>query len=829
MKQWRERKNQIYIPPMNTGTPDTQKRQYPGYMDSSVTTQRNKVLERTHNPELPKMKYPDNTIGNILQPLDEIAGYKVRPGFYRMQGAHIAVNGVSFTITSHGATSCTLLLYHPYETEPYAQLTYPESYHIGDIYSMLVFGLEIEEFEYAFRLDGPYDPQKGLLFDKENVLLDPYAVAVTGQRQWGEKPEGGKDFVYHARVVNNDFDWGRVTALNHPLEDLVIYETHVRGYTKDESSGVRERGTYEGLRKKIPYLKDLGINAVELMPIFEFDEMENARVVDGVQLYNYWGYNTVCFFAPNTGYTYHVEHHHEGQELKRLIYDLKKNGIEVILDVVFNHTAEGNEMGPCFSFKGIDNNIYYMLTPDAQYYNFSGCGNVMNCNHPIVRNFIEECLRHWVLEYRVDGFRFDLASILGRDQHGVPMENPPVLETLAHDPTLANVKLIAEAWDAGGLYQVGSFPSWNRWSEWNGRYRDDMRRFLKGDGGMAGAAIERITGSRDIYNPESRGHAASVNFLTCHDGFTLYDLYSYNTKHNEKNGWNNTDGDNNGNSWNCGAEGDTDDPEILALRRRLIKNAFAALLCSRGPAMFFAGDEFCNTQFGNNNAYCQDNIISWLDWNRLKEFQEIHDFARFMIKFRKKHPILRKHMKPAACGLPEISIHNGYPYNSNVEHSTHMIGIMFAGRNLKNSGDDIIFYCMNAYWEPQVMQLPEPGAGMRWKVVLDTNQTYEDGKDFAANVERLAECAFRVAARSTLLLIAEEVEMEEPALAAQEQLTEQSATTPTTEEESGTASAAPDSPGSGVTLTAQEQPAPNTDRRSQEVVGQTAERMDPIG
>ena len=351
-------------------------------------------------------------------------------------------------------------------------------------------------------------------------------------------------------------------------------------------------------------------------------------------------------------------------------------------------------MGPCFSFKGIDNNVYYMLTPDAHYYNFSGCGNVMNCNHPVVRSFIIDCLRHWAIEYRVDGFRFDLASILGRDQNGAPMANPPILESLAFDPVLGKMKLIAEAWDAGGLYQVGSFPSWNRWAEWNGRYRDDMRSFLKGDDGMAGNAITRITGSRDLYSPESRGHKASVNFLTCHDGFTLYDLYSYNEKHNEKNGWNNTDGDNNGHSWNCGAEGETDDPNVNGLRRRLIKNAFAALLCSRGPAMFFAGDEFCNTQFGNNNAYCQDNIISWLDWSRLEEFKEIHDFVRHMIQFRKEHPILRKMTKPSSCQFPEISVHNGTPFNASTDYKTKLIGIMYAGRNEEDTEDDIVFYCI---------------------------------------------------------------------------------------------------------------------------------------
>ena len=561
-----------------------------------------------------------------------------------MYGACVASNGVSFTINSHGATRCTLLLFKPQAPKPYARIPFPDSYRIGDTYSMLVFDIKPDEFEYAFSFDGPYEPAKGLLFNEENVLLDPYSRAVTGQRKWGEKPEGGKDFEYRARVVKSSFDWGNIKQLEQPFEDLVIYETHVRGYTKDKSSGVSAPGTFAGLKDKIPYLKDLGINAVELMPIFEFDEMESARVVDGVQLYNYWGYNTVSFFAPNTSYAFNEEHNHEGDELKSLIKALKENGIEVILDVVFNHTAEGNEMGPCFSFKGIDNNVYYMLTPDAHYYNFSGCGNVMNCNHPVVRSFIIDCLRHWAIEYRVDGFRFDLASILGRDQNGAPMANPPILESLAFDPVLGKMKLIAEAWDAGGLYQVGSFPSWNRWAEWNGRYRDDMRSFLKGDDGMAGNAITRITGSRDLYSPESRGHKASVNFLTCHDGFTLYDLYSYNEKHNEKNGWNNTDGDNNGHSWNCGAEGETDDPNVNGLRRRLIKNAFAALLCSRGPAMFFAGDEFCNTQFGNNNAYCQDNIISWLDWSRLEEFKEIHDFVRHMIQFRKEHPLSLIHI-----------------------------------------------------------------------------------------------------------------------------------------------------------------------------------------
>lgn len=705
--------------------------------------------------ERSKEEKHEDVVNTGLLPLDVVEGFKIRPGFFRMYGACVASNGVSFTINSHGATRCTLLLFKPQASKPYARIPFPDSYRIGDTYSMLVFDIKPDEFEYAFSFDGPYEPAKGLLFNEENVLLDPYSRAVTGQRKWGEKPEGGKDFEYRARVVKSSFDWGNIKQLEQPFEDLVIYETHVRGYTKDKSSGVSAPGTFAGLKDKIPYLKDLGINAVELMPIFEFDEMESARVVDGVQLYNYWGYNTVSFFAPNTSYAFNEEHNHEGDELKSLIKALKENGIAVILDVVFNHTAEGNEMGPCFSFKGIDNNVYYMLTPDAHYYNFSGCGNVMNCNHPVVRNFIIDCLRHWAIEYRVDGFRFDLASILGRDQNGAPMANPPILESLAFDPVLGKMKLIAEAWDAGGLYQVGSFPSWNRWAEWNGRYRDDMRSFLKGDDGMAGNAITRITGSRDLYSPESRGHKASVNFLTCHDGFTLYDLYSYNEKHNEKNGWNNTDGDNNGHSWNCGAEGETDDPNVNGLRRRLIKNAFAALLCSRGPAMFFAGDEFCNTQFGNNNAYCQDNIISWLDWSRLEEFKEIHDFVRHMIQFRKEHPILRKMTKPSSCQFPEISVHNGTPFNASTDYKTKLIGIMYAGRNEEDTEDDIVFYCMNAYWEPLVMQLPVLPNGKHWHVDTNTNAEYFDGEDFTAKTELLGVNTIRVPARTTIILVAE--------------------------------------------------------------------------
>ena len=514
--------------------------------------------------------------------------------------------------------------------------------------------------------------------------------------------------------------WGVFKQPLIPMEDLIIYELHVRGFTMMDGSITTVPGTFAALLEKLPYLKELGVNAVELMPIFEFDEVKDRREYKGKELLDYWGYNSVSFFAPNTSYSAGVEYNREGNELKQLIKIFNENGIEVILDVVFNHTAEGNENGPFFSFKGIDNNIYYMLTPDGFYYNYSGCGNTLNCNHPIVQQMILECLRYWVTTYRVNGFRFDLASILGRNEDGTPMSKPPLLQSLAFDPILGNVKLIAEAWDAGGLYQVGSFPSWSRFAEWNGKYRDDLRSFLKGDEGMVGAAAARITGSLDLYNPEVRGRNASVNFLTCHDGFTLYDLYSYNQKHNEENGWDNTDGANDNRSWNCGVEGETTDEEILKLRRRLVRNACAVLLASRGTPMFFAGDEFCNTQYGNNNSYCQDNEISWLDWSRKEQFAEIFEFFKFMIAFRKEHTVIRKRTQSCSVNFPEISLHGLHPWNIDYHWSSRVVGVMFAGRSEDLLQNDIVYLAVNAYWEEQTFELPLLPAGMRWRVAVDT-------------------------------------------------------------------------------------------------------------
>lgn len=650
-----------------------------------------------------------------MVPMDKISGFEVRPGMYEVNGATAIPCGVNFTVHSFHATSCELLLFRRMEDEPYAIIPFPENYKIGKVYSMIVFGLNIEDFEYAYRLDGPYDMKKGLMFNKNNYLLDIYAKAVSGQRIWGVRNKDGVS--YKARVVKEDFDWMDSNQLLIPMEDLIIYEMHVRGFTQHGSSRVEYPGTFLGLQEKIGYLKDLGVNAVELMPIFEFDETKDYREVDGKNLLDYWGYNTVSFFAPNTSYTAKAEYNHEGTELKELIMELHNNGIECFLDVVFNHTAEGNEMGSCFSFKGFDNNIYYMLTPDGHYYNFSGCGNTLNCNHPIVQQMILECLRYWTTVYHIDGFRFDLATILGRNEDGSPMNNPPLLKSLAFDPILGNVKLIAEAWDAGGLYQVGSFPAWNRWSEWNGRYRDEMRDYLKGDYNLSGLAAKRITGSKDLYDPQYRGNNASVNFITCHDGFTLWDLYSYNWKHNEANGWNNTDGSDDNRSWNCGIEGETENEEVLALRKKLVKNAAAVLMMSRGTPMFLAGDEFCNTQYGNNNAYCQDNEISWLNWDLLEKNKDVYEFFRYMIHLRKEHDVIRKDTGCCSLGFPEIQVIEG-------DNNCKVLRIIYAGRSRNNTRDDVVCLAVNVFWEEQEFYLPSLMYGMGWYVAVDTGNRY---------------------------------------------------------------------------------------------------------
>ena len=691
---------------------------------------------------------------NQMVPLDTLAGFKVRPGFYDVNGATALSDGVCFTIHSQGATSCELLLFRPDEDEPFAVLKYPDNYRIGNVFSMIVYDLDVSTFHYAFRMDGPYDKKKGLLFDKNKHLLDPYAKAVVGQSEWG-KPSNHR---YRARVVRNNFDWGTTKPSITPMEDLVIYEMHVRGFTKSPTSNTTHPGTFDAIMEKIPYLKELGVNAVELMPIFEFDEMRDNRVAYGNVLMDYWGYNTVSFFAPNASYASDVEGNLVGLELKKLIKALKDNGIEVILDVVFNHTAEGDDKGPFFSFKGIDNNVYYMLDPEGKYYNFSGCGNTVNCNHPIVQQMIVDCLRYWVTTYRVDGFRFDLASILGRNEKGAPMDAPPLLQRLAFDPVLRDCKLIAEAWDAGGLYQVGRFPSWKRWSEWNGKYRDDMRDFLKGGYWKAPEAAKRIAGSTDLYNPFERGTNASINFITCHDGFTLNDLYSYNTKHNEANGWNNTDGTDDNRSWNCGIEGETDDEFILKLRYRMMRNAFAVLLCSRGTPMFLSGDEFCDTRNGNNNPYCLDSPVSWLDWSLLDKHRDMFEFVKYMIAFRHKHTVIRKDIAQASCGFPHLSQHGMRPWDDNFTTESKVVCTMFAGHDSATDKDDIVYLAVNPYWSSVFITLPTLPKEFTWHLAVDTADYMNEKFIYDEADMKMVGREYWLGARSVVVLVAKEIE-----------------------------------------------------------------------
>lgn len=662
-------------------------------------------------------------------PTHEKDGIKYRIGKVLPYGASIVPNGVNFSIFSKYATSCELVLFRKREKEPYAVIPFPDEFRIGDVFSMIVFDIDFENVEYGYRMDGKFSPDEGFWFNKEKYLLDPYAKSVSGRNVWGEEIDEENKFQHRGKIMFDDFDWDGDKPLEKPMEELIIYETHLRSFTKDKSSRIKHRGTFAGLGEKIPYLKNLGINCIELLPIFEFDELENARTIDGKKLLNYWGYSTVNFFAPKAGYAATGKYGMEADELKNLIKKLHVAGIEVILDVVFNHTAEGNEKGPYISYRGIDNKTYYLLTPDGKYYNFSGCGNTLNCNNSIVRNFILDCLRYWVSEYHIDGFRFDLASILSRDEFGAPMKNPPLLETLANDAILSKSKLIAEAWDAGGLYQVGNFPSWGRWAEWNGKYRDTVRKFLKGDS-VALEFMKRMEGSEDLYN--ARTSNASINFITCHDGFTLYDLVSYNEKHNKDNGENNNDGTNDNNSWNCGFEGETNDVSINELRKKQIKNAITILLMSRGIPMILCGDEFCNTQFGNNNAYCQDNEISWLNWDNLKVYDDIYNYFKAMIQFRKSHPVLKNcnyDMINNSTGYPELSWHSEKPWSFNVSNDNLSLALMYVEdkEKYKVEEDTFIYMAINMHWEMHVYELPVIPEDKKWYIFCNTSCEY--GKD----------------------------------------------------------------------------------------------------
>ncbi len=665
-----------------------------------------------------------------IHPTHNYGEYKLRCGKPFPFGATIVPSGINFSIFSSHATSCTLVLFKKQAEAPMAEIPFPEEFRIGNVYCMVVFDLDYENIEYGYRMNGPNNFHEGQWFDKSKILMDPYAKIIGGRDVWGVTPDWNNIYHHRARIAFDDFDWQNDRPLEIPPEDMIIYEMHVRSFTRHPSSGVKEnhQGTFAGLRDKIAYLKELGVNAVELMPIYEFDEFENSRPnpETGETLYNYWGYSTVGFFAPKAGYAATGKLGMQVDELKNLVKELHKNGIEVILDVVFNHTAEGNENGPYISFRGIDNKTYYMLTPEGYYYNFSGCGNTLNCNNPIVRNIVLDCLRYWASEYHIDGFRFDLASILGRDPWSAPLANPPLLETLAFDPILAKCKLIAEAWDAGGLYQVGSFPAFGRWAEWNGKYRDGIRKFLKGDG-TVGDMAQRLQGSPDLYAWAGRAPATSINFITAHDGFTLMDMVSYNGKHNEANGENNNDGSNDNDSWNCGWEGPTEDAGINALRHRQIKNAIAMLMVSQGVAMMLMGDEMGRTKHGNNNTYCHDNELNWLDWSYVKKNVDIFNFVKHCIAFRKAYPVLRnryhfQNRNYVGSGYADITWHGTQAWNADWSSDSKTLAFMLCGKHAKEGTvqDNYIYVAMNMHYQAHWFEIPGLPDGMQWHVFANT-------------------------------------------------------------------------------------------------------------
>ncbi len=651
-------------------------------------------------------------------------------------GAHVHTDGVSFTLFSRHASRVWLMLFeeaHADQPDREIELS-PDQHRIGDIWHIQVPEARAGQF-YAYRLDGQSPEPVQFAYHPDQWVLDPYAQAVAGSPRWGEPladepggfPSRGARFPKGV-IVADDFDWQGDTPLGTPMSETIVYEAHLRGFTAHPGSRVRERGTYAGFMRKIPYLQKLGITAVEFMPIHEFDEMEYFHTNDRRQhLRNYWGYSTVNVFSPHGRYAHHGVQGQQVREFKTLVRALHQAGIEVILDVVYNHTAEGGGGGPVTSFRGIDPSIYYMIEPDGIHYsNYTGCGNTVNCNHPVVRQFILDSLRHWVVRYHVDGFRFDLASIFSRGQNGEVLERPPLIEAIAEDPVLRDTKLIAEAWDAAGLYQVGSFPS-PAWSEWNGRYRDDVRSFWRGGPGQLSAFATRLAGSGDLYDHTGQSPLKSINFITSHDGFTLADLVSYNEKHNEANGEENRDGDNHNHSFNYGVEGPTDDPAIQHIRKRQAKNFIATLMLSQGVPMMLAGDEFFRTQQGSNNAYCQDNEISWIDWTLLREHRDLFRFAQKMIAFRKSHPALRRNTFLTGC-IPEhdgadiiwLSAHGGEPNWDNDE----CFGCLLSGSARFTGADedkDHLLLLFNAHPNPVAFAVPEP-LGEAWYLAISTEE-----------------------------------------------------------------------------------------------------------
>ncbi|MBF2007944.1 MAG: glycogen debranching protein GlgX [Chlorogloeopsis fritschii C42_A2020_084] len=654
--------------------------------------------------------------------------YQAEKGRPHPLGATPDREGVNFAVFSQHATGIQLLLFDKHDAlEPIQIIELDpkvnKTFHFWHVY---VRGLK-PGIHYAYRVDGPHDINAGHRFNKNKVLIDPYAKGNTADL-WNRVDACGEgdNLATSARSVVIDvldYDWEGDRPINRPMSETIVYEMHVRGFTQSPSSSCQHPGTFLAVIEKIPYLKELGITAVELLPIFGFDHKQVLREVNGKPLTNYWGYSTVSFFAPHSPYCVYPEIGNQIREFRDMVKALHKAGIEVILDVVFNHTDEGNHLGPTINFKGFDNSIYYHLVPgNKQYYmDYTGCGNTFNCNHPIADKFILECLEFWVREMHVDGFRFDEGSILSRGEDGVPMAYPPAVWNIELSETLADTKIIAEAWDAAGLYQIGYFPGY-RWAEWNGRYRDDIRRFVKGDPGLVGAVASRIGGSADIY--QSSGHLPinSINFITCHDGFTLNDLVSYNYKHNEANGEDNRDGINDNLSWNCGVEGETGDRWVEDLRDRQVKNFAAILLLSQGVPMILAGDEVRHSQQGNNNAYCQDSEISWFNWQQLQKYPHIYRFFKLMIDFRKHHPILHRPRffsgKINERGLADVSWHGSQLYHPGWNDPEARV-LAFTLGGVNEEAD--IHVMLNMYWEGLDFEIPTV-AGRQWYRTVDTSQ-----------------------------------------------------------------------------------------------------------
>lgn len=646
------------------------------------------------------------------------------------------IEGVNFAVYSEHAEACALVLFRKGEKLPFAEI-YLTDMKDGNVYSVFVHGLDYKKIEYGFRLGGEYDKVRERRYQPELVLLDPYARSVSGRDKWCKEIDPARAGKFRGRIVKDDFDWEGDVCPDIPIKDLIIYEAHIRSMTMHPSSGSENPGTFKGLIEKIPYIKSLGVNCVELLPVFEFDEMEYNRFFNQKRILNYWGYSTLNFFSPKAGYAASGEECGQVEEFKEMIKAFHAAGIKVILDVVYNHTAEGEEKERCYSFQGIDQEVYYISQPDGNNTNYSGCGNTFKCNHPAVKKLILDSLRYWHKECHVDGFRFDLAPMLVRGVDGVPDWDDPVAKDIAEDEILKDAVIIAEPWDAAGLYLTGRFHHWGRWSEWNDKFRDSVRQFVIGNSEYAPDFMLRFAGSEDMYS--QCGATGSVNFITCHDGFTMYDLVSYNEKHNENNGEQNRDGNNWNISCNNGWEGRTNDPHIHHIRRRKIKSLFAILMTSRGIPMMYAGDEICNTQNGNNNAYCQDSDISWIDWSLLEEEKEVYEFVKSVISFRKAHPVLRNasyEKEVNGTGYPDLSFR--YPGGTEAfsDKKSHCIAALYAEDHEKygTEEDTFIYVICNVYEKDIAYLLPDTDK-IEWTVFADSSTRNRCGDKPGETVE----------------------------------------------------------------------------------------------